>query len=122
MITIMAVATGGAIGAVLRYGVTVWSASITDFPIATLIVNIVGSFIMGLCAGVLPETLSIPVRTFVMTGVLGAFTTFSAFSLDFVTLIERGQTLQSITYLTCNVFGSILALVIGLYIARTLLS
>ncbi len=116
------VAAGGAIGAVLRYFV---SMRATDwlgisFPYGTLIVNILGSFIMGAFIGYLAKTLphSMELRAFVAIGILGGFTTFSAFSLDAVSLIENGHLGQGAIYIISSVLVSILALFAGLYLVR----
>src|SRR5690606_7911733 len=90
------VALGGAIGASARYGASVAVGHLwrTSFPFATLLVNVVGSLAMGLLVGWLARTLPAwqnEARLFVAVGILGGFTTFSAFSLDIVTLFERGE-------------------------------
>lgn len=119
---------GGAAGAGARYLVGVGVArvlgSTSGFPFATLTVNVVGSFLMG----VLIEALALrfsgspELRTFLATGVLGGFTTFSAFSLDFVTLVSRKQELAAGIYLMSSVILSILALYAGLLLARQVLT
>ena len=113
---ILAVAAGGAAGAVGRYLVMSGIGRLLgphDFPWGTLTVNIVGSVLMG----VLIELLALvwspsqELRAFLVVGVLGAFTTFSTFSLDVVALAERGQTLFVATYVT----GSVVLCVGGLF-------
>jgi len=117
-------ATGGAIGAAGRYGVGVLATRFfgIGFPWGTLIVNVVGSFLMGalIAALVLRSGTSNEMRTFLATGVLGGFTTFSAFSLDAVSLYERGEITLSLTYIVTSVVASILALVAGLALVRSL--
>lgn len=112
MMPVLAVAAGGAIGASLRYGLTVLMgpASLT-FPWAILLVNIIGCAVMGALTGLdaLTVTLTPPLRLFVMTGVLGGFTTFSAFALDTILLWQRGEGVKAIAYVTASVALSLLA-------------
>ena len=121
----LAVALGGAIGAVLRFAVGAWAVRAlgSGFPYGTFAVNVVGSALMGLAAGAVleryPEA-SPQIRHFAMTGVLGGFTTFSAFSLDVLLLIERGRTAVAAGYVGGSVALSILALWAGLTLARSL--
>ena len=118
------VAMGGAIGAAGRYLVGVGAIRLlgTGFPWGTLIVNVVGSLIMGMMieAFALRYSVSNEVRTFLATGILGGFTTFSAFSLDMATLIERKAQGLAVIYLGASVGLSILALFAGLAIARVI--
>ena len=110
---------GAGIGGALRHGVNVWAARVFGygFPFGTLIVNIIGSFVMGLLvgffayrAGLVPQHM----RLFLTTGVLGGFTTFSAFSLDAALLFERHSYAMALTYMVGSVVASIVALFIGL--------
>ncbi len=123
---ILLVALGGAIGSVARY--LVGKASLLlwgpDFPWGTLIVNVVGCFAMGILAGLLAHytELSQEVRTFLMVGVLGGFTTFSAFSLDIVTLYQRGTWMAAGLYLFVSVAASIAALLGGMALVRNLMT
>ena len=115
------VAVGGAIGASLRFlsGVAVLRAfGPQDFPVAVLGVNILGSFLMGLFVVVAAQKGLTQYSPFVMTGVLGGFTTFSAFSLETVTLIERGQIASAGIYVALSVGLSVLGLMLGLFVAR----
>lgn len=92
--TLSLVALGGAIGAALRYITGVGVLRVFgqgDFPLAILTVNIIGSFLMGAFVVAAAQRGLTHLSPFVMTGVLGGFTTFSAFSLETMTLIERGQ-------------------------------
>lgn len=117
-------AAGGAIGAALRYlvniNMTAWLGA--TFPWATLTVNVVGSFAMGALAAVLLHHVAVPwgpeVRIFLATGILGGFTTFSAFSLDAVALVERRQLMLAAAYVAGSVVLSIAALVAGMTLAR----
>lgn len=112
---------GGAVGAGLRYGVGMWAVRTLpgSFPWGTLTVNLVGGLLMGLLAGaVLREGAGVPVHLLVGTGILGGFTTFSAFSLEVVTLIEGGALATAIAYILASVIGACLLLVGGLMIGR----
>ncbi len=124
--TIGAVAAGGAIGAVLRHGVNVMSTHLwgTDFPWATLTVNILGSFVMGLLIAVFAHFWQPPqeIKLFLVTGLLGAFTTFSAFSLDVSVLWERGALLATSGYVLASVVLSVAALFAALLIVRSFVS
>lgn len=117
------VAAGGALGAVTRYGASLAIARVdaTAFPLATLIVNILGSVLMGVVVGALarwqPEWQH-EARLFIAVGILGGFTTFSSFSLDTVALIERGALAQAGTYAALSVVVCLLGLYLGLLITR----
>ena len=115
---------GAGIGGALRHGVNVAAARLFgyDLPFGTLIVNIVGSFLMGLLAGYFAfrPGVSQHVRLFLTTGILGGFTTFSAFSLDAVLVWERGQLGLAATYVVASVVLSIAGLVAGLGLARAI--
>lgn len=120
------VALGGAIGAVLRYQFGRWTTAllgpqaVSAFPWATMLVNISGSLAMGLLAGWLARhgESGEPVRLLLGVGVLGGFTTFSAFSLELMLLIERGQPGQAFVYGAVSVLAGLSALYIGLIIMR----
>lgn len=116
---------GGGLGSVLRYQTNAWAVTVfgQEFPWGTLLVNIVGSAVMGFFAGWLhwrfpPEVWGSAPRLFLMTGVLGGYTTFSAFSLDAVSLWERGATGGALAYALGSVLLSVAALVLGLALAR----
>ncbi len=123
---LLVVAAGGAVGAVARYLVYVLASQFlgTGFPFGTLIVNIVGSFIMGvLVEGMaLAWTIGEQMRLFFAVGVLGAFTTFSTFSLDVGLLYERGKIALIALYVSVSVIGSIGALFLGMYLMRRALA
>jgi len=123
MPTVLWVAFGGALGASARYFIGTQTLRLMGpgFPWGTLCVNVLGSFIMGALIGLMAVKFSVSqeVRHFLTTGVLGGFTTFSAFSLDFVYLTERKAHLFAWTYLGASVALSILALIAGLLLVRT---
>ncbi|EGP08754.1 fluoride efflux transporter CrcB [Afipia clevelandensis] len=113
---------GGGLGASLRHTVNVGCARACglNFPYGTFVVNITGSLVMGIIAGYLAfkGEASQPWRLFVMTGILGGYTTFSAFSLDAVTLYERGQIGMALFYVLGSVALSIAGLFAGLALVR----
>lgn len=117
---------GGAIGAGLRYLVNEAFATrgLHALPWATLTVNIAGSLAMGLLVGMFAERSHIPaeIRVFLTTGILGGFTTFSAFSMDFAQLAESGATSTAIIYAAASVVLSIAAVFLGLWLARTVMA
>ena len=115
---------GGGLGASLRHAVNMISARGlgTAFPWGTFIINISGSLVMGLIAGYLAfkGEASQPWRLFLMTGILGGYTTFSAFSLDAVLLYERGEIASALFYVLGSVALSIAGLFAGLALVRHL--
>lgn len=117
------VGIGGALGAMARYGAGVVVGQLwrTSFPLATLLINVVGSLAMGLLVGWLARTLppgQDEIRLFVAVGILGGFTTFSAFSLDVTLLFERGAVAHALAYVAASVLLSIGALVAGQQLVR----
>lgn len=118
------VALGGAIGAGVRHlaGGAALRLVGSGFPAGTLFVNIAGSFVMGLLVGYFAfrGEGGQAMRLFLATGVLGGFTTFSAFSLDTVLMLERGQPGPAVIYVAASVVGSIAGLMLGLAVARSL--
>lgn len=123
-ITLLQVALGGAIGASARYltntAVMRWIGP--GFPYGTVLVNIAGSFLMGVLVVVLAHKGGTRMAPFLMTGVLGGFTTFSAFSLDAYTLWERGQVAVAGAYVASSVILSIAALVAGILTMRGMMA
>lgn len=124
--TVFAIALGGALGAVGRYAL---SSQITHwigpgFPWGILAVNVAGCFVMGVIAelGALTLNLSPEMRAFLTTGILGGFTTFSAFALDSAVMIERGDWGATVLYVSASVLGSIAALFLGLGVVRSFAS
>ncbi|MBZ9854513.1 fluoride efflux transporter CrcB [Mesorhizobium sp. CA13] len=123
MFNLLLVMAGGGIGAGIRHLTNMGSLRLVgpNYPWGTMAINIVGSFAMGLFIATLARRGgSNEVRLFVATGILGGFTTFSAFSLDFATLWERGATLPAFGYALASVIGAIVALFLGLWLARSL--
>jgi CrcB protein len=119
--TLSLVALGGAIGASLRWlsGVAMLRAlGPSDFPLAIITVNVVGSFLMGVFVVAAAQRGLTHLSPFVMTGILGGFTTFSAFSLETIALIERGNVGQAGLYIIMSVGLSVGALALGLIVAR----
>ncbi len=121
---VLMVAMGGAIGSSARYLVGVLATRLfgINFPWGTLIVNIAGSFMMGVLVSLLALRFSVgnEVRGFLAIGVLGGFTTFSSFALDFVYLFEKKQYIWAMGYMSVTVICSILALFLGLAVTRSL--
>ena len=111
------VALGGSLGAIARYALAGAMSSFNfHFPIATLIANILGSFLMGLLYVIIVEKALLPaeMRPLLMVGLLGAFTTFSTFSLESVSLLQSGQLALALAYIAVSVVGSIAALFISI--------
>ena len=117
---------GGAIGAGFRYHIgTVALRNLGPaFPWGTWIVNLLGGFLMGILAGSLARQFTVaegePLRLFLGVGVLGGFTTFSAFSLETANMLVRGQAVTAAAYAVSSVAGSVLALFLGLFLTRGL--
>lgn len=123
---ILAIAVGGAFGAVLRHyvGLVMLSVAGSNFPWGTLSVNVIGSFAMGVLITYFAESWnpSPEMRGFLTVGLLGAFTTFSTFSLDVAILWERGAALLAMGYIMASVVLSIAALFAGMLIIRQVLA
>jgi CrcB protein len=124
MTHILLVAAGGAVGSVLRYLVGLWTLRSfgPSFPWGTLTVNITGSFLIGVFAEVIARKFgaSAEMRVFLITGILGGYTTFSAFSLDAITLLERGELVTALIYVASSVLLSALAVFAGLALMRAI--
>lgn len=119
--TVSLVALGGAIGAALRYLTGVGIVRLFghhDFPIAIITVNVIGSLLMGFFIVAAAHRGLTHFSPFLMTGLLGGFTTFSAFSLETVTLFERGALGQAGLYVALSVGLSIGGLAFGIWLAR----
>ncbi len=113
---------GGGIGAALRHGVNILTARLvgTSFPWSTLLENVSGSLVMGVLAGyfAFKGGVSQPWRLFLTTGILGGYTTFSAFSLDVALLYERGEIALATLYVLASVALAIGGLFVGLALVR----
>ncbi len=119
--TVLYVALGGAIGAALRYLAGLVAVRLLghgEFPLAIITVNVIGSFLMGAFVVAAAHKGLTHLSPFVMTGVLGGFTTFSAFSLETANLIERGAMGQAALYIVLSVGLSVGGLFLGLMAAR----
>jgi CrcB protein len=111
-LTLTQVALGGAIGSVLRYLTT----SLAGAPLGTAVVNVLGSLVMGMLFVTLASRSAL--SPLLMTGVLGGFTTFSAFSLDALKLWQSGQFVQAALYIGASVGLSLLAVALGAALAK----
>ncbi|MEO9275785.1 fluoride efflux transporter CrcB [Marinomonas sp. 5E14-1] len=116
------IALGGALGALSRFGVTKWvnHSWQYSFPIATMLINVLGCILMGVAFVVVTEKMSSlePYRPLVMVGFLGAFTTFSTFSLEIVTLINAQAWLSAISYLLLSCVLGVVGLAVGMAVTR----
>ncbi|MDP2802508.1 MAG: fluoride efflux transporter CrcB [Phreatobacter sp.] len=125
MTKLLLVFLGSGIGGAARHGVNIWSLKAfgPNFPAGTLIVNVVGGLAIGLIAGWFAFRVSLPwsqeLRLFLITGILGGFTTFSAFSLDAMTLIERGDYATAALYVVVSVVLAIASVAVGLAVIRS---
>jgi CrcB protein len=125
MYAIFLVILGGGIGAGLRHGANIAGVRLlgTEFPWGTFAVNVVGSFLIGVAAAWFAfrnDAASQSLRLFLTTGILGGFTTFSAFSLDFALLFERGEIMSAVWYVVGSVGLSLIAIFAGLWLVRSL--
>lgn len=121
-IFILAVALGGALGSVMRYLVGIGAGRLfgTDFPWGTLIINITGSFVMGVFAGLFAVRWNLPqaARIFLTVGICGGYTTFSTFSLDTFYLIEHGELTATAAYMVGSAVLSVGALIAAMHLVR----
>ena len=126
MMSYLMVFIGAGIGGSIRHGMNIWVGRLmgTHFPYHTLVINIVGSLAMGLVAGWFAERGGAAghMRLFLTTGILGGFTTFSAFSLDAALLWDRHEPLLAALYVGGSVAGAIAGLVFGLWIVKTMMA
>lgn len=120
----LAIAAGGAIGALLRYWTStgIYTVLGRDFPYGTLFVNVIGSLIMGFLYIWLMDRMAVgpTVRAFLLIGVLGAFTTFSTFSMETLNLMESGQLTRALINVVASVVVCVAAAGIGVLAARQL--
>lgn len=126
MKVLLAVAIGGAIGAIARFQLSqsfIKSFS-GDFIYNILVANIVGCFLMGVCYEFMTLKMNVGLewRAFFMVGVLSSFTTFSSFALDVFILVERGNFLNASMYILSSVVFSIFGLFAGIYIMRSIIT
>ena len=120
----LAVALGGALGAMGRYGVSLFlPSSPGQFPWATLTVNVLGSALIGVCYVLILEKgiVSVQWRPFLMVGALGALTTFSTFSLDAILLWQQGQGVQALLYILVSVVLCVGAALLSMQIVQKFL-
>ncbi|MCF8563292.1 CrcB family protein [Alicyclobacillus tolerans] len=111
----LAVAAGGVAGACLRFFVTEWMGTLRGFPIATVVINIVGSFFLAWFYTITLERFPVhpTIRLGIGTGLVGAFTTFSTFTVDFWKLWQSGEWLMAAGYILLSVIGGIGAALLG---------
>lgn len=123
MNSILLVGLGGGLGAMARFALGLWVSQLTPgwrFPLATFLVNVVGCFVAGLLAGWAEGrgAFTEAMRLFLFVGILGGFTTFSAFGLETVTLLRRGETGIAGWYVGLSVAGGLAALWVGIWTGR----
>ncbi len=116
------VALGGALGAMARFGVATSTTALLgkSFPYGTLFVNVIGGFFMGVALILMQEkgVFNIQTQALVIIGFFGAFTTFSAFSIDAIELIAAGKIINALNYILLSVFASIGATYLGILLTR----
>ncbi|NTV62322.1 MAG: fluoride efflux transporter CrcB [Oscillochloris sp.] len=124
MLHMLSVAVGAAIGANLRYGISLWAARRlgTAFPYGTLLINVLGCLVIGalLTLAATRFQLSEPLRLFLVTGLLGGFTTFSSFGYESYTLIIGGNWLLALLYVAASVIVGLLGVFLGAGLVRLL--
>lgn len=111
------VTVGGALGALLRFIISKLFVSSSAVFTYVALVNIIGCLVAGLFAGYLDKYIyNDTVRLFLITGILGGFTTFSAFSLDILNMLHKGRTADAVIYILISVIGSVIAVIAGYYL------
>ena len=114
--TLTVIAAGGALGAAARYGLAVaWPAPVGGFPWAIFVVNVSGCLLIGVLMALRPKPL---LRHFLGTGVLGGYTTFSAYTLDFQQLVAAGRAGMAVAYLGGTLVAALIAVHIGFTVRR----
>lgn len=120
MISVLYIAAGGALGAVSRWGVMLGVSSLmrAPFPYGTLVVNVLGSLLMGVLVAYFLKNaaLSNELKMMLTVGFLGSFTTFSTFSMDAMNLFSRGDVIGAVSYVFASVILSIGAIILGTYL------
>ena len=125
MIKILLLLSGGAAGTLARYAVSGWGHKLYlgDFPIGTLLVNLIGSFIIGLAWGVWEmSNISSNMRTFIFIGILGGFTTFSSYTLETLNLFREGEVKLGITNILLNNILGLVLVFVGFIIATKIIN
>ena len=118
---LLLIGSGGFVGSILRYVVSqsVQNKFLSSFPYGTMSVNIIGSLLIGVVYGLVEKgNLSPEARLFLATGILGGFTTFSAFTLDALNLLQEGLWLESISYILLSVVLGVVAAFLGIFIIK----
>ncbi len=115
---ILSVALGGSIGAVLRFIISFYVNKFSSFPLGTLSVNILGSFIIGFLFLYFEQSIAPHLKAMLMTGLLGALTTFSTFSLETILLLQEGLVSKAFLNIALNVSLSLLATLLGMVVFR----
>ena len=119
-----AVAIGGALGSIARYALSTYIFDISShkFPYAPLIVNVLGTFVMGILFVVIVERAAMPaeMRSLLMIGFVGAFTTFSTFSLDALGLWQNGHIFMSLVYMLATIILCLIAISSAIWLTRLL--
>ncbi|XOV91477.1 MAG: fluoride efflux transporter CrcB [Bacteroidota bacterium] len=116
---IFIVGMGGFLGTIIRYVIWVWSLNLNiNFPSGTLIVNLLGSLVLGLLFGYFGKNSSLNWELLLMTGFCGGFTTFSTFSLDLLKMFKEDLAYQAIIYGTVSVIGGLLCCLLGFWLMQ----
>ncbi|HOX67996.1 MAG: fluoride efflux transporter CrcB [Rhizobacter sp.] len=120
---LMAVALGSAVGGVLRWAVQLWlNARWAGFPLGTLVVNCVGGLLIGIALAWFARTPNESMRLLLVTGFLGGLTTFSAFTGESLTLLQRGDFGWAVAHSFAHLAGALLCCAMGFRVAKTLLA
>lgn len=124
LVPYFAIGVGGALGANARYSLGSWADTLwgTEFPVGTLLINVSGSCVLGMYLTLVTErfTEHSAIRLFVATGFLGAYTTFSTFSVEALRLVETGDVATGLQYMAASVALSVVAAAIGIMLAHAL--